>query len=76
MYSCICGEETREIARATIMVVDGKIVVKEALCSCGKYMDSEPTEGMPNLIRTDPTLDRVKDRNRRDKIIKDNINNL
>ena len=37
-------------------------VTKEALCGCGKYMESEPTEGMPNLIRTEPTLTKKGDK--------------
>ena len=60
-YSCECGN-TMEIGKATIVYRDGEWVTKEALCECGKYMDSEPTEGMPNLIRTEPTLTKKGDK--------------
>lgn len=36
-------------------------VISDVMCSCGKYMDSEPAEGMPNLIRTEPTLTKKRD---------------
>ena len=56
LYSCECGKEEKEVSKATIVLRGGKWVTKEAQCSCGKYMDSEAAEGMPNLIRTEPTL--------------------
>jgi len=62
-YSCECGKEEKEVGKATIVLRDGKWVCKEAQCSCGKYMDSEAAEGMPNLIRTEPTL-----KNKREKL--------
>ena len=55
-YYCNCGKQEKEISKATIIYVDGKWVTKEALCDCGKYMESKPTEGIPNLIRTEPSL--------------------
>ncbi len=55
LYTCNCGRESKEVAKAKIIYVDGSWVADVA-CGCGKYMDSEPTEGMPNLIRTEPTL--------------------
>ncbi len=61
LYSCECGK-TMEIGKATIVYRDGKWVTKEALCECGKYMDSEPTEGMPSLKRTEPTLTMKRDK--------------
>tara|TARA_R110002124_G_scaffold240828_1_gene406058 strand:- start:16 stop:216 length:201 start_codon:yes stop_codon:yes gene_type:complete len=51
-----------EIGKATIVHRDGKWVTKEALCECGKYMDSEPTEGMPSLKRTEPSLTMKRDK--------------
>ena len=62
LYKCECGKEEKEISKATIVLREGKWVAKEALCSCGKYMDSEPTEGMPKLIRTEPTLTKKRDK--------------
>ena len=60
-YSCECGN-TMEIGKATIVYREGKWVTKEALCECGKYMDSEPTEGLPNLKRTEPSLSKQRDK--------------
>mgnify|MGYP003634675151 FL=1 len=51
-----------EIGKATIVHRDGKWVTKEALCECGLYMDSEPTEGMPSLKRTEPSLSMKRDK--------------
>ena len=61
LYTCECGN-TMEIWKATIVYRDGKWVTKEALCECGKYMGSEPTEGIPTLIRTEPTLSMKRDK--------------
>ena len=60
LYTCKCGN-TMEIGKATIVLRDKKWVTKEAQCSCGKYMDSKPTEGMPNLKRTEPSLSKQRD---------------
>ena len=60
-YSCKCGE-TKDLAKATIVLRDKKWVAKEALCQCGKYMDSEPEEGMPSLKRTEPSLSKNRDK--------------
>jgi len=62
LYSCECGKEEKEVGKATIVLRDKKWVTKEALCSCGKYMDSKPTDGMPNLKRTEPTLSMKRDK--------------
>ena len=59
-YSCKCGKESKEVGKTKIIYVDGAWV-SDVMCSCGKYMDSEPTEGMPNLIRTEPTLTKKRD---------------
>ena len=62
LYSCECGN-TMEIGKASIVYRDGKWVTKEALCNeCGKYMDSKPTDGMPNLKRTEPSLSKQRDK--------------
>ena len=62
LYSCECGKEEKEVGKATIVLRDKKWVCKEAQCSCGKFMDSKPTEGMPNLKRTEPTLSMKRDK--------------
>tara|TARA_R110002012_G_scaffold5260_1_gene24172 strand:+ start:417 stop:671 length:255 start_codon:yes stop_codon:yes gene_type:complete len=62
IYKCECCKEQKEISKATIILRDKKWVCKEALCGCGKYMDSEPAEGMPDLIRTEPSLSTKRDK--------------
>ena len=62
LYSCECGKEEKEVGKATIVLRDEKWVCKEAQCSCGKYMDSKPTDGMPSLKRTEPTLSMKRDK--------------
>ena len=56
IYKCKCGKEEKEIAKATLVFRDSNWVCKEAQCSCGKYMDSKPTEGMPSIKRTEASL--------------------
>ena len=62
IYKCECGKEEKEIGKATIVLRGGKWVCKEAECSCGKYMDSEPEEGIPQLKRTEASLSKKKTR--------------
>jgi len=62
LYSCECGKEEKEVGKATIVLRDKKWVCKEAQCSCGKYMDSKPTDGMPSLKRTEPSLSMKRDK--------------
>jgi hypothetical protein len=63
-YKCKCGKE-KDLAKATIVLIESKWVAKEAECECGLYMDSEPTEGMPSLKRTEASLSKKK---RHDKL--------
>ena len=53
-----CGK-TKDFKKVTIVFKD-KWVAREALCECGKYMDSEPEEGMPSLKRTEESLSKKK----------------
>ena len=62
LYTCECGKEEKEVGKATIVLRDKKWVTKEAQCSCGKFMDSRPTDGMPSLKRTEPTLSMKRDK--------------
>ena len=62
IYKCECGEEQKDILKATIVLREGRWVAKEALCSCNKYMKSEPVEGMPNLKRTEASLSKNRDK--------------
>ena len=59
LYECKCGN-SKEINRATIGLRDGDWVTVQALCKCGKYMDSEPKEGMPSIKRTEESLSKKK----------------
>tara|TARA_R100001143_G_C3299123_1_gene104781 strand:+ start:46 stop:300 length:255 start_codon:yes stop_codon:yes gene_type:complete len=59
LYKCKCGKE-KELAKATIILRDEEWVAKEGLCKCGKYMDSEPEEGMPSLKRNEESLSKKK----------------
>tara|TARA_R110000803_G_scaffold25845_3_gene61715 strand:+ start:2470 stop:2721 length:252 start_codon:yes stop_codon:yes gene_type:complete len=61
LYKCKCGKK-KELSKATIVHRDGDWVAKEGLCKCGKYMDSEPTEGIPTLKRTEPSLSKKRDK--------------
>tara|TARA_R100001463_G_scaffold21491_1_gene51590 strand:- start:43 stop:276 length:234 start_codon:yes stop_codon:yes gene_type:complete len=57
-YVCnVCGN-TRQLAKATLEVIDGKVRTREAQCECGEYMQEESKEfgGFPNIRRTEPTL--------------------
>ena len=60
LYTCECGK-TKEISTASIVYRDEKWVTKQALCECGLYMTSEPTEGIPSLQRTEPSLTKRRD---------------
>ena len=60
-YKCKCGK-TKELSTATIVYVEGDWETKEALCECGKFMDSEPLEGMPSQIRTEESLSKKGDK--------------
>lgn len=60
LYTCKCCKESKDVGKTKIIYVDGAWV-SDVMCSCGKYMDSEPAEGMPNLIRTEPTLTKKRD---------------
>ena len=56
-----CGEK-KELMKATIKVIDGKVRTKQALCKCGEYMQEEEKEfnGFPGLIRTEESLSKKK----------------
>ena len=57
-----CGE-TKDLMRATLKEIDGKIRTVEALCKCGEYMQEieKDFDGFPCLIRTEPTLTKKRD---------------
>tara|TARA_R100000781_G_scaffold65865_1_gene41448 strand:+ start:2643 stop:2900 length:258 start_codon:yes stop_codon:yes gene_type:complete len=59
LYVCPCGKEEEEITKAKIMFRDNKWVA-DVICSCNKYMDSKPVDGMPSLKRTEASLSKEK----------------
>ena len=63
-FVCKCGEETKELQKATIKVIEGKVRTIEAVCSCEKYMQEfeKDFNGFPNLIRTEKTLSKRGDK--------------
>ena len=58
-----CGA-TKDLMKATIKVIDGKVRTAEALCECGEYMQEveKDFDGFPSLIRTEPTLTKKRDK--------------
>jgi hypothetical protein len=66
-YRCKKCKKEKEIIKATLEYIEGKWETKEALCKCGEYMESEPVEGMPSLIRNEEHMSKKK---RHDKLWK------
>ena len=63
-YQCNNCGETKDLMRATLKVIDGKIRTVEALCKCVEYMQEieKDFDGFPCLIRTEPTLSKKGDK--------------
>tara|TARA_R110002020_G_scaffold213356_2_gene420134 strand:+ start:380 stop:637 length:258 start_codon:yes stop_codon:yes gene_type:complete len=59
LYKCECGK-TKEIGKSTIALRDGKWRTIQAICDCGKWMNSEPEEGIPSLKRTEESLSKER----------------
>ena len=59
-YKCECGDYKKEIKKISIVYRDGNWVTKGSECPCGKYMTSEPKEGMPTIKRTEASLSKKK----------------
>ena len=64
LYKCECGNE-ENIGKTTLALRDGRWRSIQALCDCGLWMQAEPEEGMPNLIRTEASLSKKR---RHDKL--------
>ena len=61
MIRFICNNcnETKDLMKATIKVIDGKVRTQEAYCEkCNEWLQEVEKEfdGFPSLIRTEPTL--------------------
>ena len=51
--------QKKNLEKATLEIVDGKVRTREAECECGSYMiEVEKEFGVPYLIRTEPTLNK------------------
>tara|TARA_R110000744_G_scaffold45547_1_gene101082 strand:- start:5732 stop:6013 length:282 start_codon:yes stop_codon:yes gene_type:complete len=61
-YICTKCKETMELSKMTVGVVNNKVVTKEALCSCGEYMEEEDKsfKGFPIAGMT-PEAQRVRE---------------
>ena len=66
MLKYICNKcgETKDLMKATLEVVKGKVRTKEAKCKCGEYMQEQEKDfdGFPSLIRTEETLSKKGDK--------------
>jgi hypothetical protein len=62
MFKFICKscKKTKELSKSVLEIVDSKVRTKNADCECGEYMveQEKSFEGFPNLIRTEPTLNK------------------
>ena len=64
-YICNTCDETIELQKATIKVIDGKVRTQEAYCEkCKEWMQEieKDFDGFPSLIRTEETLSRKGDK--------------
>ena len=61
-----------ELSKVTIVYRDKDWVAREAECKCGKYMDAEPVDGIPTLIRSEDSLASTQNRKRIEGDIKNN----
>ena len=61
-YICNKCKETMDISKMTVVVVNNKVVTKEALCSCGEYMEEEDQsfQGFP-MAGVTPEAQRVRE---------------
>ena len=61
IYKCDKCQKTKQIVKATLKEVEGKIVTIEALCDCGEYMKVQVPkgQGMPTIIRNENDLDKA-----------------
>tara|TARA_R100000742_G_C4279648_1_gene104967 strand:+ start:684 stop:866 length:183 start_codon:yes stop_codon:yes gene_type:complete len=57
IFYCEKCKAEKELHKAKTVYRDGEWVTLDAYCKdCKLYMRSKPTEGFPNLIRTEPSL--------------------
>jgi len=63
LYKCKCGK-VEEIGKQTLALRDGRWRTIQALCDCGLWMEAEPEEGMPQIKRTEESLNKKKRHNK------------
>ena len=52
-FRCKKCKNKKELKKQTLIFFKKKVVVKEALCKCGKYMECKTEKGMPYIIRNE-----------------------
>jgi len=65
IYVCNKCSETKELMKATIKIIDGKVRTKQAYCKkCEEWMQEleKDFKGFPSLIRTEATLSKKGDK--------------
>ena len=63
-FICNTCNETKDLMKATIKVIDGKVRTQEGYCEkCNEWMQEieKDFDGFPSLIRTEPTLTKKRD---------------
>tara|TARA_R100000781_G_C4007081_1_gene102357 strand:+ start:300 stop:563 length:264 start_codon:yes stop_codon:yes gene_type:complete len=64
-YICNTCNDTLELQKATLEVIDGKVRTKQAYCKkCKDWMQEveKDFDGFPSLIRTEPSLSKRGDK--------------
>ena len=64
-FICNTCNETKELQKATIKVIDGKVRTQEAYCEkCNEWLQEveKDFDGFPSLIRTEPSLSKKGDK--------------
>tara|TARA_R100000656_G_scaffold37067_1_gene31415 strand:+ start:35 stop:211 length:177 start_codon:yes stop_codon:yes gene_type:complete len=52
-FICKKCKNEKELKKQTLIFFKKKVVAKEALCKCGKYMECNTEKGMPYIIRNE-----------------------
>ena len=53
LFICKHCKNKKELKKQTLIFLNNKLRVKEALCKCGKYMETKTEKGMPYIIRNE-----------------------
>ena len=52
-FICKKCKNKKELKKQPLIFLKKKVVVKEALCKCGKYIECKAEKGMPHIIRNE-----------------------